>query len=55
LYTKKKLEISHKYGTECICQICSHDKTLVCIKEKCKCCIIMKENKIIGHSNNPLQ
>ena len=55
LYTKKKLEISHKYGTDCICQICSHDKPLVCIKEKCKCCIIMKENKVIGHSNNPLQ
>ena len=55
LYTKKKLEISHKYGTDCICQICSHDKPLVCIKEKCKCCIIMKENRVIGHSNNPLQ
>lgn len=55
LYTKKKFEISHKYGTDCICQICNHDKPLICVKEKCKCCTIMKENKVIGHSNNPLQ
>ena len=55
LYTKKKSEISHNFGTDCICQICSHDKPLICIKQKCKCCTIMKENKVIGHSNNPLQ
>ena len=55
LYSKKKLEITHKFGTECICQICNHDKPLVCIRVKCKCCTVMKENKIIGHSNNPLQ
>ena len=55
LYTKKKSEISHNYGTDCICQICSHDKPLICMKQKCKCCTIMRENKVIGHSNNPLQ
>jgi hypothetical protein len=55
LYTKKKLEISHKYGTNCICQICNHGNPLDCVKVKCKCCTIMKENKVIGHSNNPLQ
>lgn len=55
LYTKKRVSLTSKYGTECICQICNHDKPLVCIKERCKCCTLMKENKIIGHSNNPLQ
>jgi hypothetical protein len=55
LYTKKKLEISHKYGTNCICQICNHENPLDCVKVKCECCTIMKENKVIGHSNNPLQ
>jgi hypothetical protein len=55
LYSKKKIQLAQKYGPDCICQICNHEKPLECVKEKCKCCIIMKENKIIGHSNNPLQ
>ena len=39
----------------CICPICNHEQAGVCLSEKCACCIIMKGNKVIGHSINPLQ
>jgi hypothetical protein len=39
----------------CICVICKHEESKICLQQKCACCIIMKEDTIIGHSNNPLQ
>jgi hypothetical protein len=39
----------------CICAICKHEESKICLQQKCACCIIMKEDTIIGHSNNPLQ
>jgi hypothetical protein len=39
----------------CICSICKHEQAGVCLNQKCACCIIMKGNKVIGHSINPLQ
>ena len=39
----------------CICTICKHEESKICLQQKCACCIIMKEDTIIGHSNNPLQ
>ena len=39
----------------CICSICKHDQASICLNQKCACCIIMKGNKVIGHSINPLQ
>lgn len=39
----------------CICLICKHEKSKICLQQKCVCCIIMKGDTIIGHSNNPLQ
>jgi hypothetical protein len=38
----------------CICSICKHEQAGFCLNQKCACCIIMKGNKIIGHSINPL-
>ena len=40
----------------CICSICKHKETKICLQQKCACCLIMKGDVIIGHhSNNPLQ
>jgi hypothetical protein len=39
----------------CICPICKHEQSGVCLNQKCACCIIMKDNKVVGHSVNPLQ
>jgi hypothetical protein len=39
----------------CICAICKHEQEVVCLNQKCACCIIMKGNKVVGHSINPLQ
>jgi hypothetical protein len=39
----------------CICAICKHEQARVCLDQKCACCIMMKGNKVIGHSINPMQ
>ena len=39
----------------CICTICKHQESKICLQQKCACCIIMKEDTIIGHSNISLQ
>ena len=39
----------------CICPICKHGQAGVCLNQKCACCTIMKGNKVVGHSINPLQ
>ncbi|MFB5599550.1 MAG: hypothetical protein ACE5SW_04905 [Nitrososphaeraceae archaeon] len=53
-YSKKKFP-SRKKGAECACQVCGHDNSQTCFSNQCACCIIMKDNKVVGHSNNPLQ
>ncbi|MGA9171511.1 MAG: hypothetical protein WBZ20_15335 [Nitrososphaeraceae archaeon] len=37
----------------CICPICKHEQSEICLNQKCACCLIMKGNRIIGHSINP--
>ena len=39
----------------CTCSICGHEQSDACIQEKCPCCISMKDNVVVGHSNNSLQ
>jgi uncharacterized membrane protein len=36
----------------CVCSICKHEQAEICLNQKCACCLIMKDNKIIGHSIN---
>lgn len=38
----------------CICSICKHEQAGVCLNQKCACCIVMKDNKVVGHSINPV-
>ena len=44
-----------QHQQSCICPICKHEQAEVCLNQKCACCIIMKGNKVVGHSINPLQ
>ena len=40
----------------CICPICKHKETKICLQQTCACCIIRKGDVIIGHhTNNSLQ
>ena len=39
-----------------ICSIiCNHKKSKSCIDSRCHCCIIIKEDIVVGHHNSPLQ
>ena len=44
-----------KEEEDCLCSICGHRVSGTCIQNKCACCLLMKDDKVIGHSNNPLQ
>jgi hypothetical protein len=39
----------------CMCSICNHKKSKLCIDSRCHCCIIIKEDIVVGHHNSPLQ
>ena len=39
----------------CVCPICKHQDSRTCFEEKCSCCLITKDEKVIGHSSSPLQ
>jgi hypothetical protein len=53
---KQKKGIYVNTTQACICPICKHKETKICLQQKCICCLIMKEGVIIGHnSNNSLQ
>lgn len=39
----------------CLCAICDHQLAKECLEQKCMCCLISKNNRIVGHTNNPLQ
>jgi hypothetical protein len=39
----------------CICPVCNHENQAICFEHKCACCLIMKKDKVVGHSSSPLQ
>jgi hypothetical protein len=39
----------------CTCPVCNHDHEEVCFQNRCACCLIMKNDKVIGHSSSALQ
>jgi hypothetical protein len=57
LNTKAKKHIDRRAAAKqpCICPICKHEESGFCMQQKCACCITMKDDTVIGHSNNPLQ
>jgi hypothetical protein len=48
-------QVRIKSDEACICPICKHKVSNTCLNENCACCILMKDNSVVGHSNNPLQ
>lgn len=47
--------ISNLQTQPCICSICNHDQVIICMDDKCPCCIMLNGDKVVGHSINPLQ
>jgi hypothetical protein len=39
----------------CVCAVCKREHTEMCLQNKCACCLVTKGEKVIGHSNDPLQ
>ena len=39
----------------CKCSICKHEQAGICLNQKCACCLMMKDDRIVGHSINPMQ
>jgi uncharacterized membrane protein len=39
----------------CICPVCKHPSARICLQKKCSCCLITKDEKVIGHSSSSLQ
>ena len=39
----------------CKCSICKHEQAGICLNQKCACCLMMKGDRIVGHSINPMQ
>lgn len=46
------LRKNKKNNNLCICNICNHKQSNICMKKKCPCCISVKDNEAIEHSNN---
>ena len=52
---KKKIDSSiNIQQQQCICSICKHDQAGICLNQKCACCLMMKGDKVVGHSINPM-
>ncbi len=55
LKSRRQDEFKRMQNQGCICGVCKHDQAAKCIDQKCPCCITTKDNRIAGHSINPLQ
>lgn len=55
LKSRRQAEFSRMQNQKCICAVCKHDQAAICIDQKCPCCIAMKDDRVVGHSINPLQ
>src|ERR687885_696617 len=55
LYASDRSKQQQQLQQSCTCPVCKHEQAGVCLNQKCACCIIMKGNKVVGHSINPLQ
>lgn len=39
----------------CTCPVCNHGREEMCFQNRCACCLIMKNDKVVGHSSSALQ
>ena len=44
-----------KKSQPCACPVCNHDREEMCFQNRCACCLITKNDKVVGHSSNALQ
>ncbi|HYF98774.1 MAG TPA: hypothetical protein VD815_01655 [Candidatus Saccharimonadales bacterium] len=44
---KKSQELEDQ---KCLCPICKHEAVNLCVKQKCPCCVDMRDDTVIGHS-----
>jgi hypothetical protein len=52
-FSAQRKSISPKQA--CVCPVCKHRDARMCFEEKCSCCLIKNDEKVIGHSSSPLQ
>jgi hypothetical protein len=52
-FSTQRRNISSKQA--CVCPVCKHQDARMCFEEKCSCCLITKDEKVVGHSSSPLQ
>ena len=51
LKTDRKKKAKTVSLQKCLCPICKHEATNLCVKQKCPCCIEMKDDTVMGHSS----
>jgi hypothetical protein len=39
----------------CKCPVCNDDYEEMCFQNRCACCLIIKKDKVVGHSSSALQ
>ena len=39
----------------CACPVCEHEYARICLQKKCACCLITKDDKVVGHVSSTLQ
>ena len=39
----------------CTCPVCNHGREEMCFQNRCACCLILKNDKVVGHSSSAFQ
>jgi hypothetical protein len=52
-FSVRRRNISSKQA--CACPVCKHPEATKCFEERCSCCLITKDERVVGHSSSPLQ
>lgn len=51
----KSKRSSNSKSQSCTCPVCNHDHEEMCFQNRCVCCLIVKDDKVVGHSSSALQ
>lgn len=55
LEPKRKNGANTKRSQPCNCLVCNHESAEMCFQSRCACCLIIKKDKVVGHSSDSLQ
>src|SRR6187200_3156736 len=53
--TEQKSDLKLLTKQACRCAICNHEKASFCLEQRCPCCIVVKGESTVGHTDSPLQ